>query len=56
MTPRKPQAMRSKPRDSRRDMQQEETGPAADGHRDLVHGDGGTIAVPASSEDLSRDD
>ncbi len=56
MTPRKLKAIPSKPSASRRDMQQDETGPTRGGDRDLVHGEGGTIAVPASPEHLSRDD
>ncbi|WP_407188607.1 hypothetical protein [Bradyrhizobium centrosematis] len=34
----------------------EESAEAADSGRDLVHGEGGTIDLPAEPRDLSKDD
>ncbi|MBR1174342.1 hypothetical protein JQ617_10290 [Bradyrhizobium sp. KB893862 SZCCT0404] len=49
-----------KPRiDKERDTQKaviEDAGETEDNSRDLVHGDGGTIDLPTTSGDLSKDD
>lgn len=50
----------AKPRfDRKRETQEpiiEDAGETKDGDRDLVHGDGGTIDIPAKPGDLSKDD
>ncbi|PPQ20806.1 hypothetical protein CV770_03345 [Bradyrhizobium sp. AC87j1] len=50
----------AKPRiDKERETQEaiiEDAGEAKESDRDLVHGDGGTIDVPAKPGDLSKDD
>ncbi|MBR0953322.1 hypothetical protein [Bradyrhizobium canariense] len=49
-----------KPRiDKERDTQDavvEDAGEIGDEHRDLVHGDGGTIDLPTKPGDVSKDD
>ena len=50
----------AKPRiDKERETQEaiiEDAGETGDRDRDLVHGDGGTIDIPAKPGDLSKDD
>ncbi|SCB43292.1 hypothetical protein GA0061098_1009265 [Bradyrhizobium shewense] len=49
----------AKPRIEEREPQEaiiEDAGETKESDRDLVHGDGGTIDVPAKPGDLSKDD
>lgn len=57
LKPGNPKTPRSEPRQRKgRDTVVEETDRAAGGHRDLVHGEGGTLAIPTRPEELSGDD